>query len=158
MPNDREQRLRQREEIKQERMERFWPGICPTCRALPGERCTTQSGGRAVRHKGRLRSLDVETVMHVDKLQQWPTLFPPGKTLGECMELAGYERRHANWWSKPDAVRLGNCVGDSWEIFVAEGIKKRSPADGQDNVDEEERFRAVGPDYVIPEPADDTGN
>ena len=57
------------------------------------------------------------------------------------MESQRYERRHANWWSKPDAVRVNNCVGDHWQQFV-EGTT-------------EEDFHAVGPDYVIPEPADD---
>ena len=132
-----EQKLHEREEIEQERRERTWPGMCPTCRAEPGERCFTKSGGRSVRHKTRLRRLDVECVMHVDTLQQWPTLFPPGKTLGECMELGNYERRHANWWSQPNGVRVDDCTGDSWDQFV-EGDSKTG-------------LRVVGPDYVIPE-------
>ena len=142
MPNDRDQRLRLREEIEQERMERIWPGTCPTCLAPPGERCSSRSGGRVVRHRGRLRHEDVETIQHVDDLAKYPALFLPGKTLGECMEVRGYESRHANWWCMPSSVRLNSTVGDSWQLYVAG--------------DPKEGLHGVGPDYVIPhvEPAD----
>ena len=75
--------------------------------------------------------------MHVDDLMQFTTLFPPGKTLGECMELGGCKRRLANWWSHPDAVRVNNGVGDKWQQFV-EGDSKTG-------------LHVAGPDYVIPE-------
>ena len=137
MGKSREQKLREREEIEQDQRERTWPGICPTCRADPGERCFTESGGRSVRHKTRLRRLDVETVMHVDDLQQLPVLFPSGKTLGECMYRGGYERRHANWWRKRDCVRVNQTIGDHWKQF-SEGDSKTG-------------LRVVSGDYVIPE-------